>query len=130
MKLSSTMDSKIKNKLDRVFSEYIRKRDTSNGLFKCISCGKIKPADQCDCGHYINRWHTSVRWNEDNAHGECRHCNRFDENHILDYRRNLVNKIGEDRVLLLEAQKNKQTKMTDFEAEQLIRYYKDKIKSL
>lgn len=124
------MDKKLVNKLDRVFSEYIRKRDTRNGYFTCISCGRVMPAQQCDCGHYINRWHKSVRWNEDNAHGECRHCNRFDENHLQSYRNNLVRKIGEDRVLLLESMKNRTTKMGDFELQVMIEEYRKKIRNL
>lgn len=126
------MNKTLKNKLDIVFSKYIRLRDlNSDGkTFTCISCGRIKPAEQMDCGHYINRMHTSVRWNEANAHGECRHCNRFDENHLKGYRDNLVKKIGEDKVLLLEAMKWKQTKMADFEMEVAIKYYKDKIEQM
>jgi hypothetical protein len=83
-----------------------------------------------DCGHYINRMHTSVRWNEANANGECRYCNRFDENHLQGYRENLIRKIGENKVLLLETMKWKQTKMSDFEAEVLIKFYEDKIKGM
>ena len=39
--------SKLVERLDRVFSEYIRLRDSFNTqgglMFRCISCGKIKP---------------------------------------------------------------------------------------
>ena len=38
-------------KLDKVFSEYIRLRDTrEDGTFTCISCNRILPYDQADCG--------------------------------------------------------------------------------
>lgn len=62
-------------KLDKVFSEYIRMRDVMpNGLFRCISCGKIKPYSQADCGHYHSRKHMATRFDEDNCHAECSYC--------------------------------------------------------
>ncbi len=64
----------LKAKLDKVFSEYIRKRDTRNGVFKCISCGRILPYEQADCGHYINRKHMSTRFDEMNCNAQCRSC--------------------------------------------------------
>ena len=43
----------LKNKLDTVFSRFIRLRDArKDGTFQCISCGRILPLDQADCGHY------------------------------------------------------------------------------
>ena len=48
-----------KNKLDRIFSIFIRKRDTKEGYGFCISCGKPITFETCDCGHYINRVHMS-----------------------------------------------------------------------
>ncbi len=68
----------LKTKLDRVFSEYIRLRDTAGhskeGYFRCISCGQIKPYSQADCGHYIGRQHMATRYNEINCNAQCRNC--------------------------------------------------------
>lgn len=68
----------LKAKLDRVFSEYIRLRDTAghtkDGYFRCISCGQIKPYSQADCGHYIGRQHMATRYNEINCNAQCRNC--------------------------------------------------------
>ncbi len=37
--------TKLKKKLDKIFSEYIRKRDSDyKGYCKCISCSKEYPA--------------------------------------------------------------------------------------
>ena len=81
------------DKLDRIFSLFIRYRDTMpNGYFQCISCGKIKPFNKADCGHYINRQHMSTRFDEMNCNAQCSHCNRFMEGNIQDYRRRLVAK--------------------------------------
>ena len=120
----------LKAKLDKVFSEYIRKRDTNNGVFRCISCGKILPYEQADCGHYINRQHMSTRFDEMNCNAQCRKCNRFEEGNIQGYRLGLVSKYGEQKVLLLESKKNTTKKFSDFEYKELIKYYTLLVKKL
>ena len=119
------------NELDRIFSLFIRYRDTMpNGYFQCISCGKIKPFNKADCGHYINRQHMSTRFDEMNCNAQCSHCNRFMEGNIQDYRRRLVAKYGERNVLLLEAKKNVSKQFSDFQLEKLITHYKEEAKKL
>ena len=120
----------LKAKLDKVFSEYIRKRDTRNGVFRCISCGRLLPYEQADCGHYINRKHMATRFDEMNCNAQCRSCNRFDEGNIQGYRRGLVSLYGEQQVNLLEAKKHNFRKYSDFEYEVLIKHYKEEIKKL
>lgn len=115
----------MKAKLDKEFSLFIRYRDAyPNGTFRCISCGKIKPFEQADCGHFINRRHMALRFDETNCNAQCRSCNRFDEGNILGYRRGLIQKHGEQKVILLEARKHDTLKFTDFEYTHLIKYYK------
>lgn len=115
----------LKARLDKEFSLYIRLRDAMpNGYFRCISCNEIKPFEQADCGHYINRQHMSTRFDEMNCNAQCRKCNRFMEGNMSGYRRGLVAKYGEQRVLLLESKKNQTRKYSDFEYAELIKYYK------
>ena len=121
----------LKAKLDKVFSQYIRLRDRMpGGVFRCISCGQIKPIEQADCGHYINRQHMATRFSEVNCNAQCRSCNRFDEGNMQGYRRGLVQKYGEQRVLLLESQKYETRKYTDYEYEALIKHYRAEIKKM
>ena len=122
-----------KAKLDKVFSEYIRLRDSKNfgfKAFKCISCGQIKPYAQADNGHYINRQHMATRFSEINCNAQCRKCNRFEEGNMQGYRIGLIQKYGEDKVLILESMKGTINKMGDFEYKELIKYYQAKIKLL
>jgi len=117
--------SDLKGRLDREFSLFVRLRDSmDNGYFRCISCGKIKPFDQADCGHYANRQHMNTRYDEMNCNAQCRHCNRFMEGNIQNYRKGLISKYGEQRVELLEMRQNISRKYSDFEYEQLIKYYR------
>lgn len=120
-----------KGKLDRIFSKYIRLRDMmKGGVFKCISCGRILPIEQADCGHYINRQHMSTRFSEMNCNAQCRSCNRFDEGNMSGYRAGLVRKYGEARVVLLEAKKYETRKYTEFEYDALIKHYQAEVKRL
>ena len=117
----------LKAKLDKVFSLYIRLRDSKPSnyrFFKCISCGEIKPFEQADCGHFHSRRHLSTRFDEDNAHAECRACNRFSADHLINYEKNLIAKIGQQKFDLLKVKAAGTSKMSDFEYEQLIKYYK------
>lgn len=118
-------------KLDKVFSEYIRLRDTrEDGTFTCISCNRILPYDQADCGHYINRKHMSTRFSEKNCNAQCRSCNRFDEGNIQGYRRGLIAKYGEPIVVMLESMKNQINKISEFEYNAMIDHYRKEVKRL
>jgi len=66
------------NKLDRIFSEYIRKRDADKkGFVKCITSGKKYHYLEVDAGHFISRKEMSTRWNEDNVYAQSRYDNRY-----------------------------------------------------
>ena len=126
-----TEKQKLTRKLDEVFSKYIRLRDMMPGkVFKCISCGRILPIEQADCGHYINRKHMATRYNERNCNAQCRSCNRFDEGNMSGYRAGLVAKRGEAVVLLLESLRNANRKIEVWQLERAIEYYKGEVKRL
>ena len=130
-KKSSPSLSTLVDRLDTVFSRYIRLRDAMpSGMFRCISCGKIKPIEQADCGHFHSRTHMSTRFDEDNCHAECRYCNRFSADHIIGYRENLIKKIGEQRFKLLDIKAHETKKWSHFELEQLAKYYRALVQNL
>lgn len=120
---------KLIQKADRVFSKYIRMRDSEDGFFVCCSCGQRKPFEQADAGHFINRRWMALRYDERNVHAQCRSCNRFDEGNMIGYTRFMLKTYGEDIVDLLESVK-KPYKWTDGELEILIKDIKDKTEEL
>ena len=123
------MKDTSKATLDRIFSEYIRRRDAdSNGYVRCISCGKVIHWKDSDCGHYINRQHNSVRYDEMNCNAQCRKCNRFDEGNIHGYRKGLIKKYGEKAVELLEMKKFNKCKLGKLEINALAEEYRKKLK--
>lgn len=116
-------------KLDKLFSKFIRQRDLINGeMFKCCSCGQLKPKEQADAGHFINRRWMACRWREDNVHSQCRSCNRFDEGNSVGYTMFMIDKYGKEHVEYLQAIKNAGYKYSEFELQILIDEYKEKLK--
>lgn len=66
----------------------------------------------------------ATRFDEDNAHAECRACNRFKADHMIGYRENLITKIGQQRFDKLAWKAGQTKKWTDFELIELTKYYK------
>lgn len=118
-------------KLDRVFAYYIRLRDIMpNGMGKCISCGKIKPYRELDCGHFYGRTNMATRFDEDNCNGECRGCNRASSDHLIFYQENLIKKIGIARFSSLREKAHSTKKWEAEELQRMIDYYSQEVKRL
>ena len=118
-------------KLDRIFSYYIRLRDVMpNGVGKCISCGKIKPYGELDCGHFFGRMNMATRFDEDNCHGECRGCNRASADHLIFYQENLIKKIGVARFSSLRERAHSTKKWEEYELQEMIAKYTKEVKRL
>lgn len=116
----------LKAKLDKVFSLYIRLRDSKPfgyKYFKCPTCGRILPFEQADCSHYFSRKSNATRFDEDNCVAECRYDNRFNAEHLHKLRETLILRIGEKRFQILEWKHNQSQKYSDFELQELIKRY-------
>ena len=121
----------LKDKLDRIFSEYIRLRDSdANGYCRCISCGAVHHWRDVDCGHYVNRSHMATRFDERNCNAQCRKCNRFDEGNNIGYTKGLIAKYGDKVIDELYVKKYSISKMSKAEFEILIDHYKNEVKKL
>ena len=121
---------KLLKKLQPIFNKYIRLRDIDK---PCISCGEYVEFDNTDSGHFFAKsGYSGLRFDEDNAHKECRYCNRYDESHLIGYTENLKARIGENDYNALK-QKAKEYKENGIrwsrvELEELVEYYKNKLK--
>lgn len=114
MKLSS---KSLVRKLDTLWSKIIRTRDCPGGFGKCITCGRIKPYSEMDCGHYVGREHWATRWNEKNCHAQCRYCNRMQEGNKGIYAREIDKRYGAGTAEMLESWRAKSKRPKDFEME-------------
>lgn len=105
--------SKVMAEAQAAFNAFIRLRDDGE---PCISCGRYNPPDRhggaWDCGHYLTRGaHPELRFNEDNAHKQCKKCNggagfsfggAKSKTVQQAYREHLGRKIGQDKVEWLD----------------------------
>lgn len=110
----------------KVFNQYIRLRD--EGL-NCISCNK--PPLKKNCGHYYSQGgHSNVRFDEDNCHLQCEHCNTYLSGNLLNYQIGIQKRIGADRLIDLQTRAHITKKWSVEELKELINIYKKKIKEL
>lgn len=108
-----------------VFNKYIRLRDES---LPCVSCGRFHEG-QWHAGHYLSVGaHPELRFNEMNVWRQCQPCNSHLSGNQINYRKELVNRIGIESVEWLEG-KHEPLKLTIPEVQALIAEYKEKIKT-
>lgn len=106
------------------FNKYIRLRDEDN---VCISCQN--PPKKKNAGHFFNaNNHWSVRFDEDNCHLQCEHCNTFLSGNLIEYQGNLIKKIGQEKYDALVERARKTRKFTIQELQEINEIYKQKIK--
>jgi hypothetical protein len=118
-------------KLDKVFSEYIRLRDSDeNGICTCITCGVMHHWKNMDNGHFIKRQHMLLRFSEINCNAQCRKCNWLGQGEDYKYTIALQKKYGDGIVEKLLIMKKIPMKFTQFEIDELEKYYKNKLKQL
>ncbi len=103
--------ARLKKKLDEVFNAYIRKRDSWGVYFTCISCGQTKPKELMHSGHFYARTFTATRWHEANSNGQCSACNTFKHGNLLEYRKGMIAKYGQEVVDELERLHNQPVKL-------------------
>jgi len=113
------------NDLQKIFNKFIRLRDKGNN---CISCDK--PPKKSNAGHYRSvGGNPELRFEELNNNLQCEYCNTYLHGNLINYRINLIKKIGLKKVEWLEG-KHEPKKYTIPELIELKEYYKQKIKEL
>lgn len=110
-----------------VFNKFIRLRDKDQ---PCISCGRPHQG-QWHAGHYRSVGACpELRFCELNVHKQCSPCNNHKSGNIIEYRINLVRRIGQSAVDFLEKQDHDPKKYTIEDCKAIIKHYKAKIKEL
>lgn len=113
------------------FNAFIRERDKDK---PCICCGQpLSSGDiggSFDCGHYRSVGSAPhLRFDERNAHGQRKQCNRYGAGRAVDYRIGLVARIGSGAVDALESDQQ-QRKYTIEELKAIKATYIAKLKAL
>lgn len=92
----------LKNLATKHFNTFIRERDTDdNGFGRCISSGQPLrvPSQNAHAGHfYSGGKFPELKFNENNVHLQGKSDNYFNGGNQLEYRKNLIKKIGIEEV--------------------------------
>lgn len=114
-------------RVQKVVNLYIRKRDAGK---PCISCGK-KLGGKFDAGHYYNaNNHWSIRFDTANIHGQCVKCNRDLHGNLIEYRKRLIQRIGQSELDRLDRVCHNIRKFTKDELETIMTDFKKMIKEM
>lgn len=107
------------NDLDFVFSRYIRiKESNPDGISQCYTCDKKEHWTKLQCGHYIKRGETLLRWDSRNARSQCNECNCIKNGNIEEY----TNRLNEEQPGLPDQLKE--------ESREVNKYTRDELKQL
>jgi len=117
---------KLIKKLDGLCRSILLKRDLRYGqMFRCISCQKLYPVNVAQVGHYISRRYESVRWDLRNIHLQCASCNKWLNGNSVEYRKSLVNTLGNEEVEKIEMFYQESPHYSTFDLAQLVIEYKN-----
>ena len=113
------------------FNAYIRARDAGK---PCICCGEPLNSGTIggafDCGHYRSVGSAPhLRFDERNAHGQRKQCNRWGAGRAVDYRIGLIVRVGQCAVDALESDQTPK-KYTIPELKAIKAHYTAKLKEL
>lgn len=110
-----------KKRADKAFSVYIRQRDSDkNGLAKCITCPTVKPWKEMQCGHFVKRSVSLLRYDEENCNAQCAACNVWGYGQLYTYGKELDLKYGSGTAEKLHAQRFTSHKFTIQELQGII----------
>jgi hypothetical protein len=119
------------NKLDMIFSLYIRLRDADqNGICRCITSGTFGHFSDMDAGHFITRENMATRWEEENVNAQGRGDNRFKSGKQFEHGLAIDKKFGHGTASKLLIKSKSPCHFEDFELEQMYQYYKNEVKQL
>lgn len=108
------------------FNAWVRARDADK---PCISCGRHHQG-QWHAGHYLSTGaRPELRFEPDNVHKQCQPCNTHLHGNLVLYRLALIERIGLERVELLEGPHDTQ-KLTAAELRNIKTFYTQQARKL
>lgn len=127
--LNKLTDAQLTKKLDKLFSLYIRQRDSDeDGYGNCATCGKNGHYKEMDCGHFIPRGYHSLRWDERNSVLQCAKCNRYRAGEQYLMAQYIDNKYGKGTADLLNELRFKKEAPRRLEKIAMIEKYKELVR--
>lgn len=88
-RLSTKSRKWLMEKARELCNEYIRNRDAGK---PCVSCGRFV---ELEAGHFYSAGkYKSLKFDENNIHGQCKQCNYHLHGNLTEYRKGLERRIG------------------------------------
>jgi len=120
----------------KVFSEYIRRKYSKDGIGTCITCGCVKPWRELQAGHAFAGRYNSILYCEAIVRPQCFFCNCRKGGAPDEYHKWLLDEYGQqgyDELLLLKHGKDKDgkdlnVKFTIDGLEKMIQGWKEEMK--
>lgn len=114
---------KLTEDLDRVYSKYIRLRDSDdNGWGVCCTCGVKIHWKEAHCGHFFSRKYRATRWYDLNTFLQCPECNMVHVGREKEYRSFLIDRYGEEFISWLKTLSRSTAKLPKQWYEEQIEY--------
>tara|TARA_R110001592_G_scaffold95756_3_gene275619 strand:- start:1385 stop:1774 length:390 start_codon:yes stop_codon:yes gene_type:complete len=117
--------SKLVKKLDTIFSQYIRQKNSIDEISTCFTCGKSDHWKKLQNGHFQSRRHYSTRWDEINCQVQCAGCNVFKYGEQYVFGNKLDQKFGSGTASRLHIKAQKTIKYSDTDLVDMIKRYKN-----
>lgn len=122
----ATETQKLRETLDRVFSVFIRLLYSDHaGYVTCYTCETRLPWQEAQCGHFIRRAHSAVRYDEDNCRPQCYECNMLKDGMEESFEEHLRDDLGNAAVDALVARGRTEYQYTEDQYKRLIQTYRE-----
>ena len=117
---------RLKKKLWKIFSEYIRRRDADeNGMVKCFTCTRSGHWKELQAGHFMAQslglW---TVFEEKNVHAQCAPCNLYKRGNPSVYALELTKRYGPNILEELQLLRKENYKLSRADYMELIEKYK------
>src|SRR3990167_1129532 len=123
--------SKLKRKLWKIFSEYIRRRSADwRGNASCVTCGVTKNWKELQAGHFVQGRHNMVLFDLKNTQVQCYVCNVVKHGNLLEYYDYMLNNYGRDVIKELRSLDKQNKQFTSLELLEKITFYQTALKEL
>jgi len=128
--LRKSEKKRLKDKVWKVFSLYIRTKFAKNGIVACYTCDKQMPIHLSQAGHAIGGRTNSVLFDEEIVRPQCRRCNIFLGGNYPVFVTKLIKENGLEWWEKKLRDSKKVKKFTVSELKDLLEYYTKKLERL
>jgi hypothetical protein len=123
--------TKLKGKLDTIFSQYIRISHADDyGYCTCYTCGAVLHWKEIQNGHLFSRGRLGTRFDPDNCRPQCFGCNCMQKGNYQEYFPRIIDEIGLANMELLEENSKAEIKLDRAFYVRSIEYYKVQVNIL